>query len=104
MIDTARKKIILSAPCSFSVVSAAGALEFAHEAGEGFDGGVLDGVIKRDAHAADGAVAGGADEAGSGRFGGELLFERLYVLGSFHVLGSGRPAGSSRHAEDYVHF
>src|SRR6266436_6665050 len=98
MIDTARKKIILSARCSFSVLSALRALEFAHEAGEGFDGGVLDGVIKRDAHAADGAVAGGADEAGRGGFASELLFN------CFHVLGSGRSAGSSGNAEDHVHF
>src|SRR5260370_41666307 len=98
MIDTARKKIILSARCSFSVVSAMRALEFAHEAGEGFDGGVLDGVVERDAHAADGAVAGGADEAGSGGFARELLFN------CFPGVGGGWAAASARNAEASLPF
>src|SRR6266704_1670397 len=50
--------------------SAAGALEFAHEAGEGVDGCRIDGVVERDAHATDGAVAGSTGESGSlGFFG-----------------------------------
>ena len=67
---------------------AAGTLEFAHESGQRLDGFECDGVVQRDAHAAYGAVAGGADEAGCGGFFGELLFDGVL-------------AGC--HAEDYVH-
>src|SRR4029077_15036899 len=69
--------------------SAAGALEFAHEAGEGFNGGGLEGVVKRDAHAADGAVSEAADESGRGCFIGEHLFNGVVSPG---------------YTEDCVHF
>src|SRR5258708_8439108 len=70
-------------------ILAAGAVEFAHEAGKSSDGFEGDGVIERDAHTSNGAVSGRADQAGSGSFLGELIFE-VFV-----------PAG---HAEDDVHF
>jgi len=54
---------------------AAGAVEFAHEGGEGFHGFRADGVVKRDAHPADGAVARRADQSGRGGFSGELLLD-----------------------------
>jgi len=68
--------------------SAASALEFAHEGGEGLDGFASDGVVEGDAHAAYGAVARGAYQAGCCGFFGELLFD-VFVAAS--------------HAEDYVH-
>src|SRR5437879_4216283 len=70
-----------SASAKRTILSAAGALEFAHEAGEGCDGGGLDSVIKRDAHAADGAVAGRADQAGRGGFIGKFLFNGFVTTG-----------------------
>src|SRR5713226_6316464 len=86
--DSTERANLLSARFAvFPILSAMCALEFAHEAGECFDGGVLDGIVKRDAHAADGAVAGRADEAGRGGFGSELLFHCFQVPGGFHVLG-----------------
>src|SRR5229473_3606847 len=69
-------------------ISAAGAMKFAHETRERFDGFEGDGVVERDAHASNGAVPGGANQTGSGGFLGELLFE-VFV-----------PAA---HAEDHVH-
>src|ERR1700686_2954943 len=67
---------------------AAGALEFAHESGQGLDGFESDGVVKGDAHAAYGAVAGGAYQAGCGGFFGELFFDGVVT---------------ACYAEDYVH-
>src|SRR5258708_40233394 len=60
----------------------AAALEFAHETGEGFDGFEGDGVVERHAHAADGAVAGSANQSGRGGVGGELLSDG--VVGRRH--------------------
>src|SRR5580700_7503461 len=68
--------------------SAAGALEFAHEGGQGLDGFKSDGVVERDAHAAHRAVTGGTYQAGCGGFLGELLFDGVVA---------------ASHAEDYVH-
>src|SRR3984957_10694490 len=68
--------------------SAAGALEFTHESGQGLDGFESDGVVEGDAHAAYGAVAGGAYQAGCGGFFGELLFDGFVA---------------ACYAEDYVH-
>src|ERR1700722_1956151 len=68
--------------------SAAGALEFTHESGQGLDGFESDGVVEGDAHAAYGAVAGGAHQAGCSGFFGELLFEGC--VAAFY-------------AEEYVH-
>src|SRR5260370_535157 len=67
--------------------SGGGTVKFADEIGEGFGGGGLDGVVKGNAHAADGAVAGGANEASRGGFDGEFLFYCFHVAGGFHVLG-----------------
>ena len=76
--------------CFFErLFSAAGAAEFAHEAGEGFDGLEGHGVIERDPHAADRAMAGRANQAGCGGFGGKLLFDGVV---------------SSGYAEDDIHF
>src|SRR5436309_14841251 len=61
--------------------SAAGALEFAHEAGEGLNGRRFDGVVERDAHATDGAVAGSTAESGSLGFFGELFFHGFVTTG-----------------------
>src|SRR5213075_1890825 len=68
--------------------SAAGALEFAHEAGEGLNGRRFDGVVERDAHATDGAVAGSAGESCGLGFFGELFFHGFVSAGD---------------AEDHVH-
>jgi hypothetical protein len=68
--------------------SAAGALELAHEGGQGLDGLEGDGVVQGDAHAAYGAVAGGADQAGCGGVFGELFFDGVVA---------------ACYAEDYVH-
>src|ERR1700676_2335091 len=68
--------------------SAAGALEFAHEGGQRMNGFEGDGVVEGDAHAAYGAVAGGASQAGCRGFFGELLFDGVVA---------------ASYAEDYVH-
>src|ERR1700736_6304768 len=68
--------------------SAAGALELTHEGGQGLDGFEGDGVVERDAHAAYGAVPGGAYQAGCGGFFGELFLDGFVA---------------ACHAEDYVH-
>src|SRR5882672_11667152 len=56
-------------------ISAAGAMKFAHEAGEGLDGFERHRVVERDAQAADGAVAGRAGQPRRGRFRRELRSE-----------------------------
>ncbi len=63
-------------------------MEFAHEGGQSLDGFESDGVVEGDAHAAYGAVAGGAYQAGCGGFFGELLFDGVVAACD---------------AEDYVH-
>src|SRR5258708_39609697 len=57
------------------------ALKFAHEAGERFDRGRFDRVVKRNAHAAYGAVAGCADQARFGRLFAELFFGGFVGIG-----------------------
>src|ERR1700732_5043885 len=67
---------------------AAGALEFAHEGGQGLDGFEGDGVVERDAQAAYGAVPGGAYQAGCGGVCGEFFLDGFVA---------------ACNAKDYVH-
>jgi len=75
-------------------VLAVGALEFAHELGEGVAAGGGEGVVDGGADAADGAVAFEAVEAGGRRLGRELLFEVFggEAEGDVHD-GAGFPCG-----------
>src|SRR6267378_1843152 len=85
---SAREKCPFRALLCYGPMLAARAVKLAHKAGERFDGFGRDGVVERDAHAANSAVAGGANQAGRGSFPRELLFEAFV------------PAA---HAEDHVH-
>src|SRR5579863_2447962 len=70
-----------------------GALKFAHELHQRLDGVQAHGVVQRDAHSADGAVPGRADQIGGRSVFAELLLERF-------VAGRG---GSSSHTKHHVH-
>src|SRR5262245_42452241 len=61
---------------------AARTLEFFHEAGESFDGGEFHGIVERDAHAPDGAVAGSADKCGGFGLPREFLFHGFVATGN----------------------
>src|SRR5258708_10181625 len=81
-------------PRLLQIASAVAAMEFAHEAGEGFDGGGFHGVVAGYAYAADGAVTKGAGESRGRGFIGELFFD------GFHLRGRFRDAGD---AENDIH-
>src|SRR5438477_6638622 len=76
---------------------AAFALEFAHEAGQGFDGLGLDRIVKGNAHAAYGAMARSADQACRSSLLAEFLF------GGFVGMGRGGLSVRASDTKDDVH-
>src|SRR5579862_4777141 len=73
------------------------ALEFAHETDQRLDRGRLDGIVERNAHAADGTVAGRAGEARSSSLFAEFFF------GAFVGVCCGGLAVGAGHTKDHVH-